>query len=813
MPDDAAHSAAAVDTTRCYHCSEANPSQNPWHAQLNGEQRWFCCAGCLAIAQTIYGAGLAEFYKQRTQYSRRFTQPEDNWSHYDHPSIQQDFVTAISSDEHEAALLLEDLRCAACVWLIEQRLNRLPGIRQCSINFSTQRARISWCPQQISLSSILSTLAKLGYRAYPYQAARFEAMARRVERDGLLRLAIAWLVMMQVMMFAVPGYLSLEGVAAEHEILLRWASLVLTVPVVFFSAWPFFSGAYRDLKQSRVGMDVPVAIGIAAAFCASVWATVTKQGEVYFDSVTMFVALLLTARYIELRIRLATQRTVERLTKALPELAEHLHDYPHSQNSTTVAVRQLRAGDIVLIKPGAMISVDGTILAGESYVEQALLTGESEPLKKTMGDAVLAGSYNQTSPLIVRCQQIGEHTVLAGIARLMDRALQARPRLALLSERIAAQFTGAILLIAAIAGLWWWIIDPLRVLPIVFAVLVVSCPCALSMATPAVFSAAMNALARRGVLLTRTQVLEILPRLTHMVFDKTGTLTLGDIRLLGIVPLATRSTEQCLQIAASLEQASEHPIAKAFIHSNLLPVQGRHNQPGQGISGTIDGQRYRIGRAEYVAELNGQTIPWQAKLLTDEVSGVALGDEHRWLAWFSLGDALRPGSKALVKKMVERKLNISLFSGDRPEVVQKLAHELAIKNARGGLDPQTKLIAIQDLQKQGAVVAMAGDGINDAPSLAQAQISLVMKSGAPLAQAKADIVLLTQNIGVIDDLLAIAGKTLRVMKQNLLWAFSYNIISIPLAVFGWLAPWQAALGMALSSLLVVLNAARLNFSK
>jgi Cu2+-exporting ATPase len=795
----------------CFHCGQPNPGNAQWRAVCDGAERRFCCAGCLGVAQTIRAAGLEQFY-------RRCDVPggppqglagTDESARTAAAAEAAGLVLRLDDDLRETSLLLEGIRCAACVWLSETYLQRQPGVVAVSVNFATRRARVRWDSRQTQLAALLRAIAAIGYRAYPYDPARREALARKEARALLARTALALLAMMQVMMFAVPGYLSVDGVEHEYQRLLNWASFALTLPVVLYSAAPFFAGTLRDLRLHRLGMDLPVALGVGGGFVASAWATWSGAGAVYYDSVTMFVALLLVARFVELRARQRAGDAIEAIARDLPELAERIPDYPGSLRAETVTAAALRPGDTVRVAMGASIPADGEVIEGRSSVEEALLTGESWPRVKTLGHRVLAGSINRESPLLVRVIAAGAATTRAALARLVERAAGARPRAALLADRVAAWFVAGLLAVAAVTGIVWWQLEPERALAVTFAVLVVSCPCALSLATPAALAAAAGALGRRLILAVRSDALEALSRVTHVVVDKTGTLTTGHVELVRTEPLSGRDAATCVALAAALEQGSEHPIARALRGATRAEVGAQHVTvtAGSGVEGVIAGRRHRLGRPDWVAGLHGAPLP--AVAVAPDVVAVALGDESGWLAWLSFSDTLRPTAPTLIASLHQLGLGVSLVSGDRLATVQNVAEAIGIADFHGDQSPEAKRAFVAALQHRGERVAMVGDGINDAPSLAQADVSLALGCAATLTQWTADVVVLGDDLGRIAEAFARARQAFRVIHQNLLWALAYNLVAIPLAATGHVSPLVAALGMVTSSLLVVANSLRL----
>ena len=803
-----ASAAPLSDPSRCFHCGEAVPAGADYLIQLDGQAHPACCRGCQAVAQTIIDAGQADYYRLRTEYPPTATaamEAAQKLALYDLPEVQASFVKE-DGEVREASLILEGIVCAACIWLNERHLRQLPGVLAADINFSTHRARVRWDDSQIKLSRILQAVQEIGYLAHPFDTGRQEELYRKERNIAIRRLAIAGLGMMQVMMYAIPVYLAdADTMTDDIRQLMRFAGLLLTTPVMFYSAWPFFQAAWRDLKLMRLGMDVPVALGIGSAYFASVWAVLTRSGEVYFDSVTMFVFFLLTGRFLEMSARKKSAEAAETLIKLIPAAARRLPAYPNDRAEETVAAAKLSPGDYVLVGPGESFPADGRVAEGLSNVDESLLTGESTPLPKQAGAAVIGGSLNLDSPMVVQVEKIGADTTLSGIVRLLDRALAEKPKLALAADRVAHWFVLAILIISALVAAAWYVVDPSRAFWITVSVLVITCPCALALATPAALTVALGRLTRLGLLSTRGHALETLARASDFVFDKTGTLTTGRFRLLATQPVRGEAAE-ALAIAAALEQGATHPIAGA-----LREAAGTHDKqaedlsylPGQGAQGRVAGHHYRLGAPGYAAP--GAALP-----ANGNGTLIALADEAGVLAWFELGDALRPQARQLIAQLEALGIRLHIYSGDRPENVSRMGRLLGIADARGGMLPADKLEAVRSMQQQGAIVAMTGDGVNDAPVLAQAQVSIAIDQGAEAAQAAADMVLLSSELARLADGVRLARKTRQIIRQNLAWSALYNLVAIPAAALGFVTPWLAGIGMSASSLLVVLNAMRLN---
>jgi P-type Cu2+ transporter len=800
----------------CHHCGLPLPKAGPrFVALIDGERRQMCCVGCQAVAEAIAGSGLSAYYRTRTAYAAREVQPAQvDLALYDLQEVQRGFVRETAPHELEATLILEGITCAACIWLNEQHLSSLPGVLTAEVNYTTRRARVLWDPCRIKLSEILAQVALIGYRAWPAGSAAAEQLRKRETRAALWRLFVAGFGMMQVMMYALPAYLAADGTMTEDiRLLMRLASLLLTIPVVLYSAAPFFRGAWRDLRRRRLRMDVPVALGIAVAFIASVVATFAGGAEVYFDSITMFVFFLLCGRYLEMRARQKAADSLEYLDKALPLAAHRLSSYPASMQTEEVPAVSLQRGDLVLVRPGESFPADGDVVEGDTESDESLLSGESLPVRKPAGSEVTGGAVNRLSPVVIRVGRVGEETRVSAIRRLIERGSAQRPRISELTDRIAGWFVAAVIVVAAASALYWLRVDATRTLWVAVAVLVVSCPCALSLAMPVALAVAVGQLARRGVVATRGHALEGLAEATHVVFDKTGTLTEGEFALCATHCMAGVPRERCLALAAALESGSEHPIAAALLRAaprreDNDAAAARRNMPGAGIEASIAGTRYRIGTRAFVSALAG--APAGAPPLEKHmVTRIWLGGEHEWLACFDFEDRIRPEAEPVVRRLQDDGKQVLILSGDAFSVVQAVAKRLGVENYAAELSPADKQARVQALQQEGACVAMVGDGVNDAPVLAQAQLSIALDSGALMAQAQADLVLLSRGLRGLLDALDIAHQTRRIVRQNLGWALGYNTVALPFAVAGLVTPWMAGIGMASSSLLVVLNALRL----
>ncbi|MBV4523118.1 cadmium-translocating P-type ATPase [Pseudomonas sp. SWRI74] len=790
----------------CYHCALPVPPGSRFTAVVFGESREFCCPGCQAVAEAIVAGGLESYYQHRSEASAN---PEalpvqlvDELALYDRIDVQQPFVRH-EGELAETTLLMEGISCAACGWLIEKHLRTLPGVVEARLNLSNHRLHVRWADAQLPLSKILSELRHIGYAAHPYQADRASEQLASENRLALRQLGVAGLLWFQAMMATMATWPEFNiDLSPELHTILRWVALFLTTPIVFYSCAPFFKGAMRDLRTRHLTMDVSVSLAIGSAYVAGIWTSITGVGELYFDAVGMFALFLLTGRYLERRARERTAAATAQLVNLLPASCLRLSADGQSER---ILLSELRVGDQVLVHPGAVLPADGKILDGQSSIDESLLTGEYLPQPRVPGDAVTAGTLNVEGALTVEVQALGQDTRLSAIVRLLDRAQAEKPRLAEIADRAAQWFLLLSLIAAAAIGLLWWELDSSRAFWIVLAMLVATCPCALSLATPTALTAATGTLHKLGLLLTRGHVLEGLNQIDTVIFDKTGTLTEGRLALRSIRPLGELGSDQCLGLAAALENRSEHPIARAFGRAPLA-AEEVHSTPGLGLEGVVGEQRLRIGHPGFVCELSGAAVP----VMPDEAGQwLLLGDSHGPLAWFVLDDRLRADAGALLLACKARGWRTLLLSGDSSPMVASVAAELGIDEARGGLRPDDKLQVLQQLHKQGRKVLMLGDGVNDVPVLAAADISVAMGSATDLAKTSADAVLLSNRLDALVQAFSLARRTRRVIIENLLWAGLYNGLMLPFAALGWITPVWAAVGMSISSLTVVLNALRL----
>jgi Cu2+-exporting ATPase len=767
-----------------------------------------CCAGCEAAASLILSQGLGRFYEFREPSSSRPAGAVRSWSVFDREAALRRYTHELAGGERELSLQIEGLHCAACGWLIENSLRREPGVNDIHVNAGSARAELRVDLRRTSLSRLLGQIQALGFVPVLLSFTGGSAPGTSERRAALRRLAVAGFGMMQLMTFAVSLYAGvIQGMAPDLQQFLRFLSLAVATPVVLYSAQPFFSTAWRSVRAGTPGMDVPVALSIGAAYLWSAWATVRGQGTVYYDSVVMFTFFLLLGRYLEMSLRHRAGMQQDALARLLPESVLRLR----GESGERVTPDELCAGDRVRILPGERVAADGVIESGSTELDESLLTGESAARVRGPGGAVLAGTLNLSGALEVRVRRVGPDSTLAAVSRLLERAQAARPRIADLADRFASGFVAAVLVLALLVGLYWLHRDAARAFPTVLAVLVVTCPCALSLATPAALAAATTCLARAGLLVSRSRALERLARADRIVFDKTGTLTLGTPRLDEVIMLGARaSRERCLSVAAALESRTAHPLARAFAHLPAAADVGDvRSDAGLGIEGCIGGVRYRLGRIDYVLKACAMHAAPTAISADAELSRIVLGDDQGPLAAFRVSDALREDAGETLLRLERLGVTPLIASGDQSGAVELAARRLGGIAARAGLSAEQKLGLVESLQQAGRCVVMVGDGVNDAPVLATADVSVAIASGTDLAKVHADLVLLGEGLAGLVAAVETSRRMLHVIRQNLCWAVLYNLTAVPLAASGRLQPWMAALGMSLSSLLVVMNAMRL----
>jgi len=832
-----AGSAPAAADTRCFHCGEALPGAGAPHARIDGRVRAFCCTGCAAAARWIDEAALGDYYRLREREAGRVDPGLDGSATiddgvWDRADLLAEHARAVPGG-CEIVVLTDGMRCAACAWLIDRALSRAPGVSEIAANALTGRIRIVWDPARVALSALIGRLRALGYGVSLATGEARERARRAESRRWMLRLGIAALGTMQAMMFAEALYLDFSRQMPEPtRDFFRWITFLVSTPVVFYSGWPFIAGMLRELRGRRLGMDTLIAGSTLLAYVASLAETVRGGAHVWYDAAVMFVFLLLTARLFEARARGIASAQVDAMARARPALCLRELAGGADADGARAALERvppaaLSPGDVVRVAVGEAMPADGVLLDDAAAFDESLLSGESRAVEKAAGAEVYAGSHCRERPARLRIVRSGADTRLSQLTRLVERAQAQRPALAQVTERIGMAFTALLLIAAAATYAWWRVHDPARAFEVALAVLVVSCPCALSLAVPAALTAAHGALAKLGVLALRPDALQTLARVDRVVFDKTGTLgartlVLAQVEILRGRDMPGLDAQAALRIAAALEEGSGHPLAAAFPPATARAVVAtqRRSETGRGVGGCIDGRIWRLGRGDWAAPLDARAAAGANATpirndTRDDTHDVALddalwlGDGERGYARFVLREAPRDDAQAAVAALAAQGIAVSLCSGDAAPAVVRMAEAVGIATRHARQSPEDKLAYVRARQAAGEVVAMVGDGINDAPVLAGADVSLALADGAALAQRAADLVIVGGALIRVPQAVALARRTRRIVRENLAWALGYNLVALPLAAMGLVTPWLAAIGMSLSSLLVTLNALRL----
>ncbi len=814
------HGAPESDGTLCYHCGLKVPQGSRWKLNIEGRERIVCCAGCLAASSMILDAGLGKYYHFRetakatallTPGLSNKTDNELDYSYLDDTKTQRHFVTRKSEDLSEASLIISGIRCAACVWLLEKYLGNQSGITNVRVNLANQRAFIQFAPDKIPVSQLFVLIHQLGYQAAPYKPSAARLVYQQDKKEHLKRLGLAGLVMMQVMMFSFSMYAgAFEGMAEDYKNLFRYASLMLVTPVMLYSARPFFVSALAGLRAGVPGMDMPVSLALASAFVFSVWNTLVGAGETYFDTVSMFVFFLLAGKYLEFLARYHSLRTANDLLSAFPTHAALIVSGNQSKNAgdeKIVLVEDLDPGDHIRVRAGAIIPADGLLLDKKATVDQSALSGESIPIRLRENDPVFAGAINLESTMHISVTATAEAGVVSRIVRLSERAAQEKPHIAAIADAVARRFTVFVLMVASLCAVWWGMNDPDNGFSVVLSVLIICCPCALSLATPAALTVATSRLGGIGFLVSKAHVLERMASVKEVVFDKTGTLTEGKLTIDQVIVSADMSEQECLQIAAALENGLEHPVARAFEGLSRLTAENREQVAGRGVSGCVDGCWYRIGKPVFACPGKEIACPGGTGIW------ILMATQSSPVAWFRIADQIRLDSLAGIEHLESMGIKVHMVTGDAIQTAGEVGAKLGIVSTHGDVSPEQKMQFIKSLEDRQQEVVMVGDGINDIAALGLATTSIAMADASDFVQAQTDAVLLSNRVNDIGRAVQFGRKTRRVIHQNLVWALAYNLVALPLALMGLVVPWLAALGMSSSSLIVVGNAWRLSRMK
>jgi Cu2+-exporting ATPase len=802
----------------CFHCGQPVASSTDYHAQLDGTMRQFCCFGCQSVCSSIYEAGLQGYYQRTPEGALLGPPPEPpkDVEIYDFDEVQQEFTTC-SGEMRSIHLLVEGIHCAACVWLIERGLQRVPGVVSANVNLAAKRLHLSWNNKLCKLSDLIRTLAKIGYAAVPYDPESAEGAIRKTNRAMLYRLFFAGFAMMNMMWISIALYSGANQ--DEFRGFFHWMGLLLATPTLLYSGYPFYRGAIGGLRGGRLTMDLPIAIGLTVTYIYSCYITVTnnKIGEVYFDTVTNLTFVILIGRYLEGMFRHQAVSATKRLMELQPRVAIVMRD---GQEQMT-PIRGVKIGDRVLVKPGSKVPVDGVVLEGHSAVDESMLSGESAPVSKDVGARVSAGTVNTSGALLVEVGALLQDTTLSKIIRLVEEAQSSKAPIQRLADTIVPWFVLVTLVFASLTFFVWNAQNFEIALMAATSVLIITCPCALGMATPMSIAVASGLGAKYGILVKNGLVLETLSKATHFVFDKTGTLTEGRMSVAQVYVVPGSEVPDVLSAAAAAERYSEHSVAKAIVAAaeekrlsyRDIPVSGFHATAGLGVEADVAGQPVLLGSAEWLMRrgigLNEELQARAAELEAQAMSCVYVSMAEAHVAIFALADKLRGDAQQLVNELRAAGIAMTLLSGDRKPVAEGIARQLGGMDVIAEVLPQDKDQVIRQLQQGGAVVAMVGDGVNDAPALIRADVGIALGSGTDVSVESADIVLMHNELDKVRLAMLLSRRTLRTIKQNIGLSFVYNAIMVPLAVMAKVSPLVAAITMPISSLVVIGNAARI----
>ena len=797
----------------CFHCGLPVAADINFHTQLDEAQRVFCCFACQAVCVAIFDAGLQGFY-QRTPEGILLAPPPTpprDVEMYDLEEIQQEFVSC-QGEIREAHLLVEGIHCAACVWLIERSMMRITGVRSAGVNLAGKRLHLRWDSSEVKLSELIHKLSRVGYSGVPYDPEVAEGTMKRVNRALLYRLFFAGFAMMNLNLIAIALYSGADH--GEFVRFFQWMAFALATPALLYSGYPFFKGAWTGLRNASLTMDLPIAIGLSVTYLFSLYVTLQGGTQVYFDTVTNLLFVILIGRYLEGMYRHQAVSATNRLMELQPRVAIVLQDGAEK----ICSVRAVTVGAQVLIKPGSHIPMDGRVIDGSSAVDEAMLSGESMAVKKHPGDRVIAGTLNGSGVLIVEVEAASQDSTLSKIIRLVEEAQSSRAPIQRLADAIVPWFV-LVTLILACLSFYLWSANFEHALMVATSVLIITCPCALGMATPMSIAVASGLGAKHGILVKNGVVLETLSQVTHFVFDKTGTLTEGRMNVHQIFVTGGQQEETLLSFAAAVERYSEHSVARAIVLAaetrqlpyRTLTVQDFYATSGAGVAATVADHAVLLGTREWLLRnqitLEGVLMEAESAALSETCVHLAVDGRH--VATLTLADTLRADAQGLIDSLRTAGIGMTLLSGDRRAVAESIAKQLGGMEVIAEVFPEDKDRVIRQPQQRGERVAMVGDGVNDAPALIRADVGIALGSGTDVSVESADIVLMHNELDKVRLATLLSRYTLRTIKQNIGLSFVYNSIMVPMAMTGHVTPLIAAISMPVSSLLVVANAARI----
>jgi len=791
---------------KCDHC-HLEFTEDVMIEEREGEQiRYFCCKGCQGVYHLLKSEGLDTFYDKVGNTTLQPAATVDaNLEKYDTEGFIQKYVKEVDGF-CEVSLIIEGIHCSACVWLNEKVLYKKEGIIEASINYTNHKAKIVWDPEVLKLSDIIATIQFIGYNAYPYDAKIQEERINKTRRDYYARLLVGVFATMNIMWIAVAQYVGyFTGIRADYKNILNIAEFVLATPTLFYTGWVYFRGAYYGLKNRHINMDFLVATGATLAYIYSIYAMVTQHGEVYFDSVTMIVTFIFIGKYLEVLSKKKAVDTLDKMTGTLPTEVIVIEGNEKKLKN----VEEVVEGDIIEVTPGDKIVIDGVILSGEGSFDESSLTGESHPVLRKEGDEIISGTVSLDSVIRYKAVKSFENSMLSTIVTLLEESVTKKPKIEKLANEISGYFSVTILLIALATFIGWYYFEGSfeHALIVAISVIVIACPCALGLATPVATLVGIGEGAKRGILFKEASFLETMAKSDVLLLDKTGTITEGKPKVIDYKALEPFD----INLLYALVSTSKHPISqgvKRYLEEHhealeLPELEEVKNIEARGIRAKYQEQELAGGGLKLLEEMG------IAIALDEDKSIFAFIVNGEPKAYFYLQDSPKEGAKEAIEEIRKMGLEVVMLTGDMEQVAQKIASEVGIEKVYSGLMPQDKAAIVDRYHEEKKIVIMAGDGINDALALSKSDIAIAMGSGADISVEVSDVVLIDDKITSLKDAVKLSKATYRNIKQNLLLSLTYNLLTVPLAVAGYVIPLVAALSMSLSSLLVVANAVRI----
>jgi Cu+-exporting ATPase len=794
---------------KCNHCNLEFDKD----VMIEDDGKLFCCKGCQNVFHLLNSEGLDSFYDKIGDTKLQPAKEYDNdLDKFDTQSFYDAYVTLNSDGFNEIDLIIEGIHCSACVWLNEKVLDQTDGIVEANINFTNNKAKIVWDDDILKLSKIIDTIRAIGYNAYPYSSSESNKRLKKANQDYFIRMMVAVFASLNIMMLGVAKYAGFfTGIESETKELVHLGEFILSTPVLFYSGWVFFRGAYFGIKNRFINMDILIVVGSLLTYIYSLNVLITNVGESYFDSVTMIITFVLVGKYLEVIGKKSAVDTIDKLKSTIPTTATIIKD----DSKQDISIYDIKVGDIIELKAGEKVSVDGVLIATNGSFDESSITGESNIIYKTKGDKVFSGTINLDTTIYYSATKTWQNSTLHSIVTLIEDSLNSKPQIEQMANNISKYFSITILLISLLTFVFWYIFEPNtgfilassrfeQALIVSIAVIVIACPCALSLATPIASLVGISQMSKKGILFKEAKFIEVVSKADILLLDKTGTITNGSLK----VVKSTIYKEFDTDILYSLSSSSNHPIScaiKEFIEDNSKYYQ-------------LDNIK-TISAEGVVANYKGKTIlGGNQKLLKRygieyDYSGAnslyIFAIDGEIVAVYELSDTIKDGVKDSIKYIKSLGVEIIMVTGDNYQVASKVAKSVLVDEVIAQIDPIEKANIVQKYKDMGKTVVMVGDGLNDAVALSKADISIAMGNGADISIAVSDIVILNNRFENIKETFRLSNRTFRFIKQNLWISLVYNSITVPLAVFGYVIPLIAALSMSVSSLIVVGNSMRI----